>query len=63
MRSCHLKRSASVIPPFINRSLSLLLLSFNLCSRSVWGGLDFSIRGSGSEKMLVPVFFLSVLKS
>ena len=48
-------------PSFIVLSLSLLLMSFNLCSRSVWGGLDSSVKGSGSEKMLVPVF--CVLKS
>ena len=43
-------------PSFIVPSLSLLLMSFNLCSRSVWGGLDSSVRGSGSEKLMVPVF-------
>ena len=49
-------------PSFYSSLIEFAADEFNLRSRSVWGGLDSSVRGSGSEKMLVPVFFC-VLKS
>ena len=46
---------ASYILSFIFPSWSFLLITFILCSRTVWGGLDHRGRDLGSETMLAPI--------